>query len=79
MGAFYIFPDISAYFGKSYDEMLIHDSDDFAMFLLEQAHVATVSGSAFGEPRCIRISYAASESDIREAIRRIGEAVSKLV
>jgi aspartate aminotransferase len=78
MGAFYIFPDVSAYFGKSYDSNVIKDSDDFAMYLLGEAHVATVSGAAFGEPRCIRISYAASETDIREAIRRIGEAVSKL-
>jgi aspartate aminotransferase len=78
MGAFYIFPDVSAYFGKSYDSNVIKDSDDFAMYLLGEAHVATVSGAAFGEPRCIRISYAASETDIREAIRRIAEAVSKL-
>jgi aspartate aminotransferase len=78
MGAFYIFPDVSAYFGKANDGKVIGDSDDFAMYLLGEAHVATVSGAAFGEPRCIRISYAASEDDIREAIRRIGEAVAKL-
>lgn len=79
MGAFYIFPDISAYFGRHYQGKAIKDADDFAMYLLEYAHVATVSGAAFGEPRCIRLSYAASEDEIREAIRRIDEAVGKLV
>ncbi len=78
MGAFYIFPDVSAYFGKSYEGVNVNNADDFAMYLLEYAHVATVSGSAFGEPKCIRISYAASEDQIREAIRRIGDAVKNL-
>jgi aspartate aminotransferase len=78
MGAFYIFPDVSAYFGKSFDGVTVSNADDFAMFLLEYAHVATVSGSAFGEPKCIRISYAASEEQIREAVRRIKDAVQKL-
>ncbi len=78
MGAFYIFPDVSAYFGTSCDGQAVRDADDFAMYLLRNAYVATVSGSAFGEPRCIRISYAASEENLIEAIRRIGEAVEKL-
>ncbi|HNR07041.1 MAG TPA: pyridoxal phosphate-dependent aminotransferase [Saprospiraceae bacterium] len=77
-GAFYIFPDISAYFGKSDGVTTIHNSDDFSLFLLNQAHVATVGGSAFGDDHCFRISYAASEDQIREAVRRIKEAVSKL-
>ena len=78
MGAFYIFPDVSAYFGKGKDDMVIHDADDFAMYLLREAHVATVSGAAFGEPRCVRISYAASDAEITEAISRIGAAVAQL-
>lgn len=77
-GAFYIFPDISAYFGKSDGVTTIHNSDDFSLFLLNQAHVATVGGSAFGDDHCFRISYAASEDQIREAVRRIKVAVSKL-
>ena len=79
MGAFYILPDVSAYFGRSCEGIAVNNADDFAMFLLEYAHVATVSGSAFGEPKCIRISYAASEEEIREAVKRIKDAVAKLV
>lgn len=77
-GAFYIFPDISAYFGKTDGNITIRTADDFSEFLLLNAHVATVGGDAFGAPDCFRISYAASESDIRQAMGRIAEAVKKL-
>ncbi|MDT0539433.1 pyridoxal phosphate-dependent aminotransferase [Croceitalea sp. P059] len=70
-GAFYVFPDISAYFGKTLNGTLINNASDFAMYLLEKANVATVTGDAFGNPKSIRISYAASEDNIREAISRI--------
>ena len=75
-GAFYVFPDISSYFGKTLKGKQINNSTDFSLFLLEEANVATVTGAAFGDPNCIRISYAASEDDIIEAMRRIKEAVS---
>lgn len=78
-GAFYVFPDISAYFGKSDGEVTIRNSDDFAIYLLDKVFVAVVSGSAFGADRCMRISYAASEEELIEAIARIKQAVSKLV
>jgi aspartate aminotransferase len=74
-GAFYVFPDISHFFGKTLRGRKIENASDFAMYLLEEAQVATVTGEAFGSPNCIRISYAASEKEIREAIRRIGEAL----
>lgn len=77
-GAFYIFPDISEYFGKSDGETTINNADEFAEYILNTAHVAIVSGSAFGADNCFRLSYAASEAQLREAIRRIGEAVGKL-
>ncbi|NER12412.1 aminotransferase class I/II-fold pyridoxal phosphate-dependent enzyme [Leptobacterium flavescens] len=70
-GAFYIFPDISSFFGKSLNGKKIENASDFSMYLLEEANVATVTGEAFGNPNCIRISYAASEEELREAIRRI--------
>ena len=75
-GAFYVFPDISDYFGKTLNGKTIENATDFSLFLLEEANVATVTGVAFGDPNCIRISYAASEQDIREALRRIKEVVS---
>lgn len=75
-GAFYLFPDVSAYFGKTLNGKTIENATDFSLFLLEEANVATVTGVAFGDPNCIRISYAASEQDIREALRRIKEAVA---
>ena len=78
MGAFYLFPDISGLFGKSYNGKTLNNSDDVAMFLIEEAHVATVSGSAFGTPECIRLSYAAADEVLAEAACRIREAVSKL-
>lgn len=77
-GAFYIFADISYYFGKSDGQTTIQSSDDLAMYILEHAHVATVSGSGFGADECLRLSYAASDQDLIEAARRIREALSKL-
>ena len=74
-GAFYVFPDVSHFFGKTLRGRTIENASDFAMYLLEEARVATVTGEAFGSPNCIRISYAASEKEIREAIRRISEAL----
>jgi len=74
-GAFYVFPDISAYFGQTLNGTTINNASDFAMYLLEHANVATVTGDAFGNPNCIRISYAASEKEIREAITRIVAAL----
>jgi aspartate aminotransferase len=75
-GAFYVFPDISAFFGKEIKGHKINNANDFSMFLLEEANVATVTGGAFGAPTCIRMSYAASEAQLREAIKRIKDAVS---
>ena len=75
-GAFYVFPDISFYFGKTLKGMKINNASDFAIFLLDKANVATVTGEAFGNPNCIRISYAASVDNIKEAIARIKTAVS---
>ena len=75
-GAFYVFPDVSSFFGKTIKGYKIENAADFSMFLLEVANVATVTGDAFGAPTCLRISYAASEAQIREAIKRIKEAVS---
>lgn len=77
-GAFYIFPDISEYFGKSNGSVTINDADEFAEYILNTAHVAVVSGAAFGADNCFRLSYAASEDQLKEAIRRIGEAVKAL-
>ncbi len=75
-GAFYVFPDVSDFFGKTIKGYKIENAGDFSMFLLEVANVATVTGDAFGAPTCLRMSYAASEENLREAIRRIKEAVS---
>ena len=75
-GAFYIFPDVSAFFGKTIKGTTINNASDFAMYLLEEANVATVTGDAFGAPTCIRISYAASKEQIIEAISRIKKALS---
>lgn len=77
-GAFYLFPKCSAYFGKKCGDRVISNSMDFAMFLLEEAHVATVGGDAFGSPECFRMSYATSDENIVEALRRIKEAVARL-
>ncbi len=75
-GAFYVFPDISYFFGKTIKGKEINNANDFSLFLLEEANVATVTGDAFGAPNCIRLSYAASEEQLREAIDRIQKAVS---
>ena len=78
-GAFYLFPDVSAFFGKQYNGQTIHNADELVTYLLQVAHVACVSGSAFGEDNCIRFSYATSEDLIIEAMRRIKDALSALV
>lgn len=75
-GAFYIFPDISSFFGKTIKGRKINNASDFSMLLLEEAHVAVVTGEAFGNPNCIRISYAASEQELREAVKRIKEVLA---
>jgi aspartate aminotransferase len=75
-GAFYVFPNISSFFGKEIKGHKIENASDFSLFILEEANVATVTGEAFGAPNCIRMSYAASDEQLREAIRRIKEALS---
>ena len=77
-GAFYVFPKCSGFFGKSDGETTISNSTDFALYLLEKAHVATVGGDAFGDPDCFRMSYATSEDNIVEAMKRIKEALARL-
>jgi aspartate aminotransferase len=75
-GAFYVFPDVSTYFGKTIKGTTINNATDMSMFLLQEALVATVTGEAFGNPDCIRISYAASEENIKEAIKRIKDVLN---
>jgi len=75
-GAFYVFPDISAFFGKTLNGTKIESATDFSLYLLEQANVATVTGEAFGDPNCIRISYAASNKDIINAMKAIQKVVA---
>ena len=77
-GAFYMFPDVSYYFGKKDGEEVIKDADDLCMYLLNKAHVSTVTGRAFGQPNFIRISFANSMEKIEEAYKRITEALAKL-
>jgi aspartate aminotransferase len=77
-GAFYVFPDVSYYFGKKDGDSVIPNADALCMYLLEKAHVSTVTGGAFGEPNCIRISYAASREDIQKGFSRIREALLRL-
>ncbi len=77
-GAFYLFPKCSSFYGKSDGEHTIKDSNDLAMYLLEVGHVATVGGDAFGDPDCFRMSYATSDENIREAMRRIKEVLGRL-
>ncbi|MBR6320773.1 MAG: pyridoxal phosphate-dependent aminotransferase [Prevotella sp.] len=82
-GAFYLFPKCSAFYGRKVsggnaDGTVVNNSTDLAMYLLEEAHVATVGGDAFGDPDCFRMSYATSEDNIKEAMRRIAEALAKL-
>lgn len=80
VGAFYYFPDVSDLFGRSNSNGLaINNADDLALYFLEHAHVATVSGAAFGSPKCIRLSYATSEEQITEAVSRIKQAVGQLI
>ena len=75
-GAFYVFPDVSSFFGKTLRGTLINNADDFSMYLLSEANVATVTGDAFGNPNCIRLSYATSEDMLTEAMKRIKEVVA---
>ena len=77
-GAFYLFPKCSSFFGKSDGKTTINNSTDFAMYLLEKGHVASVGGDAFGDPECFRMSYATSDENIVEAMRRIKEALARL-
>lgn len=77
-GAFYLFPKCNSFFGKKYGEKTINNSNELAMYLLEEGHVATVGGDAFGAPDCFRMSYATSDENIREAIKRISDALQKL-
>ena len=77
-GAFYVFPDISSYFGKSYANEVINNANDFCMYLLNFAHVACVAGDAFGNPECIRISYAASDKKLTDAVSRIKTHLARL-
>jgi aspartate aminotransferase len=77
-GAFYLFPKCSSFFGKEYNGQKINTSTDLALFILEHAHVATVAGDAFGSPECFRMSYATSDENICEAMRRIKEALALL-
>jgi aspartate aminotransferase len=78
-GAFYVFPDCSSFFGKKYENVSINNSDELCMYLLEHALVALVGGEAFGDPNCFRISYAASEETLIEAMKRIKVALEKLI
>ena len=77
-GAFYLFPKCSSFYGKSYGSYTVNSSTDLAMYLLDEAHVATVGGDAFGDPECFRMSYATSDDNIKEAMSRIKEALGKL-
>ena len=77
-GAFYVFPDVSSFFGKSDGETTVNDSNELALYILSKAHVSTVSGTAFGSPNCIRISYAASDEDLKTALLKIKDALGAL-
>jgi aspartate aminotransferase len=77
-GAFYVFPDVSSYFGKKIGDKVIANADDLAMYLLETAYVSTVTGGAFGEPTCIRVSFAASREDLKKGFTRIKDALAAL-
>ena len=77
-GAFYVFPDVSSYYGKSSGEKTINNANDLCMYLLNSAHVACVAGDAFGNPECIRISYAAADEKLIEAIDRMKKQLAKL-
>ena len=77
-GAFYVFPDISYYFGKTDGDVTINTSMDFSLYLLEKGHVASVPGEAFGSPNCVRLSYAASEDMLTKAYERIKKVCAEL-
>jgi aspartate aminotransferase len=77
-GAFYFFPDVSAFFGKSAGGQKIETADDFCLYVLKEANVSLVTGAAFGAPRSVRLSYAASEAELKEALKRIKEVLAKL-
>jgi len=77
-GAFYFFPEVKSFFGKSVNGQIINNAEDLSLYLLNEAHVSTVTGEAFGNENCIRISYAASEDQLRKAVKQIAEALSKL-
>ncbi|MBW3470017.1 pyridoxal phosphate-dependent aminotransferase [Arthrospiribacter ruber] len=77
-GAFYFFPDVSAFFGKTVGDYKIENADDLCLYILEKANVSLVTGAAFGAPDCVRLSYAASEDELKEALKRIKEALAKL-
>ena len=77
-GAFYVFPEIDAFFGKSYGDYKINNANDLCLYLLEVGHVALVTGDAFGSPKCIRFSYAAADKELIEAIKRIKSALEQL-
>jgi aspartate aminotransferase len=77
-GAFYFFPEVKAYFGKSYNGTVINNAEELCLYLLNEAHVSTVTGEAFGNENCIRISYAASEDQLKEAMSRITKALANL-
>jgi len=77
-GAFYIFPDVSSYYGKTDGESVITNAADFSMYLLNKAHVSSVMGDAFGEPKCVRFSFANSMEKIEEGWKRIKAALEKL-
>ena len=78
-GAFYVFPDCSAYLGKSFNGKIMANAADLSMYLLEEAHVAAVGGVAFGAPECMRFSYATSDENIVKAVDRVKAALAKLV
>jgi aspartate aminotransferase len=77
-GAFYVFPDVSAYYGKKAGNDVIQNAADFSMYLLNTAHVSSVMGDAFGEPNCVRFSFANSMENIERAWARIGDALAAL-
>jgi aspartate aminotransferase len=77
-GAFYFFPDVSGTFGKSNGDQKVENADDFCLYILNEAHVSLVTGAAFGAPDCVRLSYAASEEELKEALKRIKTALEKL-
>ena len=74
-GAFYFFPDVSEFFGKTFNGVTINNATDLSMYLLEEAKVATVTGEAFGNPECLRFSYATGKEELKEALRRVKEAL----